>query len=173
MEYKLTKRSRNIYFNRIILSTFSLHLLGFIVLAYFYDLNDSVKLIKIGIAVFLAWMAFFNIPLIILYSNHLKFSKSTVFKNLDNQYFVFKNKKGEIRFSIEDVEKIELYLSPPYYDKRVDFLYFGKYHYTSIYLKSSVIISISCLVFDKPEDLFSDELIVRRKKAFPTIPRIG
>ena len=101
----------------------------------------------------------------VLYFNHKKYSKNVIFKQNGN-YFIYS--KGEsIEFNINDIDKIELWLTPPAYDKRIDWQFFGKYHFITIHTKQQKVINISCLVFDKVKEVFSEGLIERKKKFFP------
>lgn len=166
--YKITSLSKWKYYYKILLTTFVLHTFGGIVFIYF----NEIKNINLGITVLfwilLSWFVFFALPVFLLYFNHKKHSKHVVLKQKDG-FFTFSDFEESINFNIKEIEKIELYLTPPAYDKRIDILYFGKYHYTSIYLINGKALNISCLVFDKTVKIFPKELINKKKKNFPFI----
>ena len=70
---------------------------------------------------------------------------------------------------MDDIEKVELYLTPNASKKFIDWQYFGKYHYSKIYNKTGEIIYISCLVCDEIEDIIPEKLIKKKKKYIPII----
>ena len=106
------------------------------------------------------------LPLSVLFLNHRKYSKSIIF-GIKDGYYSYKSENISFDFRNEDIIKVELCLSPPSYDERIDFLYFGKYHLTTIHTKKNKAINISCLVFDDTKEVFREELIMRKKKLFP------
>ena len=88
---------------------------------------------------------------------------------ISNRTLIYKTKKEKAHIHFDEILKIILVLAPPAYSKRVDFLYFGKYHYFSVFTTNNTCINVSCLVFDKVEEFFPKHLITRKKKAFPFI----
>lgn len=168
--YKVTKSSVWRYFYKIVLITFIVHILTALAIIFFKKDLELFSIILIFVSVVLAWLLFFMLPLCILYFNHRKFSKSVIFE-IDGEDYSYKTKTNTINFNKEDILKIELWLSPPSYDKRIDFLYFGKYHFVTINTIKNQSIDISCIVFDKTESIFPEELIERKKKLFPTMTK--
>ncbi|TXK78897.1 hypothetical protein [Mesonia sp. K4-1] len=164
--YKITKLSVWRYFYKIVVITFFAHILTAFAIIFFRKIIELNSIILILLAVTSAWLLFFMLPLCILYFNHRKFSKSVVFEINDKDYS-YKTKTDVINFNEEDIINIKLWLSPPSYDKRIDFLYFGKYHFATINTKQNKSFNLSCLVFDKIESVFAEKLIERKKKLFP------
>jgi hypothetical protein len=165
-EFKVNQSSRWTYFYEILLITLSITFVATIGYGYYnnIDIRDMIKAGLLGS--FLTWFIVFGFPLFLLYFNHTKHSKSVVFKR-NNDSFRYENLTDLITFYREDIEKIELWLTPSAYNQRIDWQYFGKYHYLKIYTKAGSIINISCLVLDEPYQVFPDELITRRKNFFP------
>ena len=164
-EYKFDKTSSWIYLHKILLITLTFTFVGFTVFKYFMNIVDYNILSKVFLGVLFGWFITFGLPLFVLYFNHKKYSKNVIFKQNGN-YFIYS--KGEsIEFNINDIDKIELWLTPPAYDKRIDWQFFGKYHFITIHTKQQKVINISCLVFDKVKEVFSEGLIERKKKFFP------
>lgn len=164
--YSFTRKGKNKYYYRILFSTFALHIIGLIGYLYLRNISNEGLVLYISLGVLFGWFLVFALPVYVLYFNHKKFSKAVYFKINGN---VIKYKKNDkiISFTFEDIEKIELWLTPPAYDERTDWLFFGKYHFTRIYTKHKQVINLSCLVFDKTKEVFDKELIKRKKKFFP------
>ena len=167
-KYKITKLSIWRYFYKIVLITFLAHIFTVIAIVFFKKSMTLYTIIIVLISVLLAWLLFFILPLCILYYNHKKFSKSVIFE-IDDEDYCYKTKTEIINFSKDDITNIKLWLSPPSYDKRIDFLYFGKYHFATITTKQNKSINLSCLVFDEIESNFPEELVERKKKLFPVM----
>ncbi|WP_422107272.1 hypothetical protein [Winogradskyella sp.] len=169
-KYKFDKKANWKYLYKSLLITFLAHILtAFLILIYNSKTESASVLSIVFIAVISAWILFFATPLIILYFNHRQKSKSVNFKVNNDKSYIYKTKSELIKFNNDNIEKIELNLSPPKYDKRIDFLYFGMYHFTRIYTHEDRVIDLSCLVFDKTEEVFPKELIRKRKKIFPLL----
>ncbi|WP_237276392.1 hypothetical protein [Tenacibaculum ovolyticum] len=165
--YQISNLSRHKYFWSILFKTlviFFLIITGFI---YLNNINDFTKIIKLFLAtLFFGWFISFGLPLMLLYNNHSKKSKSVVFE-FTNGKFKYCNNIENIVFEKSEIDKIELWLTPPKYDKRIDWQYFGEYHFTKFYLKTGKSFEVSCLVFEETESFFLKEIIIKKKKLFP------
>lgn len=169
-EYKLNKKLTFKYFYNILFKIIGYLLIGFVGLIIYKDIINILRIIKIFSVVLIMWSILYLIPLLLLYFNHRNKSKSTVLI-IDNQkkQFTYSSSNKILKFVIKDIKKIELFLTPTAYDKRIDWLFFGKYHYSKIFIKNGDIIKISCLVCDDINDIFPSELIIRKKKFIPTL----
>ncbi|MEN1784035.1 MAG: hypothetical protein AAGF77_02755, partial [Bacteroidota bacterium] len=105
-------------------------------------------------------------PAIMLFLNHIKYNKGKRL-NVRNGNFIYNNLSETIEFTLKDIKKVEVYLTPPSYDKRVDFLYLGSFFYTSIYTLKGDRIELSSLIFNAYDEFFPEDLIERKKKLFP------
>lgn len=164
--YKLTNSSKWKYFYKILLVTFLFHAFGGIVLLFYKNVKEIDLFLKVLLMILLGWFVLFALPTFLLYFNHKKRSKDVIL-NQNKGLFTYVDSSKVSEFKLAEIEKIELYLSPPSYDKRLDIMYFGIYNYTVFYIKNGDVIDISCLVFDQTEEVFSEKLIGRKKKSFP------
>lgn len=165
MKYKINQSSRYSYFYKIILQTSIIVLVVIFAIKYYKNLNNLSPTFYILTSI-LAWLVVCGWPLLVLYYNHTKYSKNVSFEKRGD-LFVYFNNTDSINFSKDDIQKVELWLTPVAYDKRIDWQYFGKYHFTRIHTKKGQVINISCLVFDKTKEVFPEELIEKRKKKLP------
>lgn len=168
MNYQLNFFSKRKYFYEIVFKTFFLHIIALTVLLYIKGVSEPEVIFFVALAVFIAWALFFFTPLLLLYLNHKNNSRGVKFR-IDADRMFYEIGEESISFKTEEILKIDLVLSPPSFDERVDFLFFGKYHFTTIYLKNGEVLNISCLVFDKTKEVFSKDLIEGKKRAFPFI----
>lgn len=159
------------YFIKILLNTIFIYLITLTCLILYFNIKDLNLILKlVTLLLIFGWFLVFGFPLFILYFNHRKYSKDAIFK-IENNIFFYSNKNQSLNFKFEDIQKIELWLTPPKFNKTTDWQYFGKYHFTSIYLKGNKIINISCLVFDETLIVFPKEFIKRKKKFFPIMKK--
>lgn len=165
--YTFDKKSIWNYFLKVNISTFFIVVLGGS-LYYYIKNKSSVETVLIGaLGGLLGWFLFFALPLIILFFNHRKHSKNVDFSVNSDNSFKYVNGCDEINFYQQDIEKIELWLTPAAYDKRIHWIGFEKYFFTRLYTKQNQIINLSCLLCDDTEQIFNKDLIVRKKKIFP------
>lgn len=164
-KYKINQLARWSYFYKIVLQTFIIVLVGVFIVIYYKNL-DNLSLTFYILTTILAWLVVCGWPLLVLYYNHTKYSKN-VSLSKNGYMFTYSNRAVLIKFTIDDIKEVELFLTPVAYYKRIDWQYFGKYHFTRIHTKKNQIINISCLVFDETENVFPEELIQRRKKKLP------
>ncbi len=170
-EYSMNQKSRWVYFYKIMLSTLIIYFIVFIGYIYYQKIEDFYIIIKFFSGILLSgWFLIFGLPLFLLYFNHRKYSIDVVLKQNGNT-FLYKNNNKSITFSFDDIKKVELWLTPPAYDNRIDWQFFGKYHFIAIHTNKNQVINISCLVFDKAKKVFPEELIERKKKFFPFLKR--
>lgn len=168
-EYSITSSSRKKYFDQILIKTFLGH---FIPLILFFVLQNTLESkVAIITAIFFGWFCFFATPTILLFYNHLNRSRGKRIA-IGNDSVKYYNGTNWISFTFDEISKLELKLSPPSYDKRVDFLFFGKYFYSSFHLIDGRVLNISCLMLDEVVDLFPTGLIKRKKKTFPLLPKV-
>lgn len=168
-KYTTNKNSKWIYFYKILLITLIIYFIVFVGYIYYkrFDILNTLLIVKLffGMLIF-GWFLIFGLPLFLLYFNHRKYSKNVNFEILGDNFLYNKNNKIT-NFSINDINEIELWLTPPAYEDRIDWQFFGKYHFTKIIMNSGEEIFISCLVFDKTKEIFQEKLINRKKKFFP------
>lgn len=163
----IKKESKKKYLWNILYKTLFIFIVLILVFIWMKDIDDSGKIIMLSSsALFFGWFLGFGLPTIALFINHYKQSKSILFSEND-KVFTYSSKKDNFDFKEEDIDKIELWLTPSRYDKRIDWQYFGDYHFSKFYLKSGEIFELSCLIFDKTEEVFSKKIIERKKKFFP------
>lgn len=170
-EYKINKKSKWVYYYKLLLSTLILYIIVFIGYVFYKQMDDPYMIMKFFSGMLLSgWFLIFGLPLFLLYFNHKKYSSNVVLK-LNGNTFQYENNNELIIFSLDNIKKIELWLTPPAYDNRIDWQYFGKYHFIKILTEKGEQINISCLVFDKVKEVFPEELIERRKKFFPLMKK--
>ncbi len=139
-------------------------------LIIFKRINNFSLIVRITVLVLIVWSILYLFPLFLLYFNHRFYSKSIVFTFEEaNDNLSYHSSKKDIIFTMDDIEKVELYLTPNAYKKFIDWQYFGKYHYSKIYIKTGEIIYISCLVCDEIEDIIPEKFIKKKKKYIPII----
>mgnify|MGYP003144761475 CR=1 FL=1 len=166
-EYKFDKKAVWKYLYKPIIITFSAHILTGLLITIISRNTDLGNVFIVFITIIVIWAIIFMLPLLILYLNHRKLSKSTLFKVREDGTFTFESALNSMQFSSEEITKVKLWLSPPSFDDRIDFLYFGKYHFTTIYTEKNEPINISCLVFDCTREVFTEKLINKERKIFP------
>lgn len=169
-EYKFDRKDTTKYLYKVLLQLFIYFVVLLGGLMIYKGINDSSLIGKIVIGVLIVWSILYLFPLFLLYFNHRFHSKSIVFTYDDEENNLrYSSPKKEITFAIDDIEKVELYLTPNAYEKFIDWQYFGKYNYSKIYIKNNGVISISCLVCDEIEDIIPENLIKKKKKYIPII----
>lgn len=169
-EYKFNKKDTTKYLYKILfeLSIYFVILLG--LFAAYKGIKDFYLIVEIIGIVLIIWGILFIFPLLLLYFNHRFYSKSIVFTYDEAESnLTYHSSKKEFTFTIDDIEKVELYLTPNAYKKFIDWQYFGKYHYSKIYIKNNEEINISCLVCDEIESIIPENLIKKKKKYIPII----
>jgi uncharacterized protein (UPF0216 family) len=170
MKFQWHKRKLWKYLIKSSLLTLSLHLITTWIFINYKGIN-SYELTKfIFIIVLLGWFFFFELPLLILFFNHFNLSRYTVLEIKDHSFCIYYKKK-RINFELNEIERVVLNLSPPSYYKRPDILYFGHFNYTTIELTNKIEINLSCLIIDRPKNVFEKNKIIRQKKNFPWIKK--
>ncbi len=164
----ISSNSKKKYFYSIILKTLGLILLIYFISTFFQEGNKIEAIITSLINILWGWFLIFGFPLFLLYSNHYFRSKGISFSK-DDDIFNYKSIKDSFSFGINDVEKIELYLTTIKYKKNIDIQGFGEYHFQLFILKNNKKIAVSCLLYDTVEDDFPKELISIKKKFFPLL----
>ncbi len=169
-EYQITSSSKKKYLYKILLATLLIHLAILLGYFYFQKIRELYLLLGLFFGVIFGWLIIFALPVIWLYLNHYKYSKNVIFTydDLDNS-FVYKKLSESFAFTVNDVSKIEICMTSAVYEKRTDWLFYGKYHYFTLYTLEGLEITISCLVCDRVEDIFPKELIVRKGRFLPLI----
>ena len=165
IEYKLRKSVSWDFFLKNVIITYIVHLLFYGILIWFNKIEeDLAKTVLLAISI--AWFLFFATPAILLFTNHIKNSKGVSLR-INNGKFVYRNRSKVIEFELEDIKKVEVYLTPPSYDKRTDFLYLGIFFYTSVYINNGDKIELSSMVLNQYNKYFPKAIIERKKKFFP------
>lgn len=169
-EYRLNKEDTRKYLHKVLLQLFVYFVILLGVFVTYKGINDFSLIVEIIGIVLIVWGILFIFPLLLLYFNHRFYSKSIVltYNEFENK-LIYHSSKKEFTFTIDDIEKVELYLTPNAYEKFIDWQYFGKYHYSKIYTKTNDVIIISCLVCDEIEDIIPEKLIKKKKKYIPIV----
>ncbi|WP_159090922.1 hypothetical protein [Aquimarina aquimarini] len=171
-EYKITPSSKKKYFYKILFLSLSICVVALVGMSYYENIEDLELIVEVSLVTLLWYSFIYALPVFILYYNHYKYSKGVVFKYDRGQgMFVYSKLSENITFKKEDITLIELCLAITAYEKRVDWLFFGEYHYTSIYTKQKQKIILSCIVCDEIGTIFPENLIVRKGKYLPLIPK--
>ena len=144
--------------------TLLIHLL--IYAAFVYIRGAYYSSVWILTAVLVGWFLFYVLPGLVLYLNHLKRSKQ-VSLEVNHDKFTYKNKLKSAEFKLDEITKIEIFLTPPSYDARIDFLYLSHFFYCKIHTEKGIEVELSSLILKNIEDVFPSNLIERRKKIFP------
>ena len=169
-EYKIDNKTKRKFLLKILLELFIYNSLFMLGVVYFKNIRDIELIMMLILTLTIIWTILTVIPLLLLYFNHMKHAKLVILKfDSSSNLFFFNDFYGSSVFKIEDIEKVILYLSPSSYEKWVDWLFFGKYHFSVINLKNGKSITISCLVCDEIEKLIPENLIERKKKVIPLI----
>lgn len=169
-EYRFNKEDRQKYLYKVLLKLFIYFIVLLIGLIAYKEIKDSCQIYKIILGVLIVWGILYLLPLFILYFNHRANSKSVVFSyDEGSNSFIYKSNKRNIGFTLNDIEKVELYLTPNAYEKFIDLQYFGKYHYYKFFIHKSEPINLSCLVCDEIEEILPERLIEKKKKYLPIV----
>ena len=166
-KYVFDRKSVWNYFLKINITTFSTAVLSTFVLLYIKNIKSLEIIVYVTLGLLLFWIVIFLLPVLALFFNHRKHSKNVDFSVNSDNSFKYRNGYDKINFYQQDIEKIELWLTPAAYDKRIHWIGFEKYFFTRIYTKQNQTINLSCLICDETEQIFNKDLIVRKKKLFP------
>ncbi|MDN5213344.1 hypothetical protein QQ020_14840 [Fulvivirgaceae bacterium BMA12] len=123
------------------------------------------------VAITWVWVGLIHIlPLLILAAYHYRRSKNSFF-NLDSisGEYTFNNGIIELKFKLEEIERVVKVVSPPKYDKRMDFLGVGYFYYWKIILNDCKILPISCMLVNE-DTIFDGRKIEFEKRMFPIPP---
>lgn len=122
-----------------------------------------------SVLVLLVWtLIFYLIPLLILYFNYKKVNKDSVLI-IKDEFISFENKSSQEIFTVNEIEFIELNMSIPLYNKRIRLFFWDEYYYALIKLKNGEILFVTCLLCDKLEEFFPEELFLRKERLFPLV----
>lgn len=169
-EYKFNRQDTTKYLYKTLFQISSFYVVILVGCIIYYGEKNVTNIIRLVVGSFIVWGILYLFPLLLLYFNHRYYSKSVVFTydEAENN-LTYHSSKKDITFTIDDIEKVELYLTPSAYKKFIDWQYFGKYHYSKIYIKNNEEINISCLVCDEIESVIPESLIKKKKKYIPII----
>jgi len=110
----------------------------------------------------------FVTPLLILFFNHKTKAKGmAIFLEKVVNVLIFDLKGIKSTVAIDDIKEITICMSPPVFDKRIDWMMWGIYSYSKFELKDGNIVVVSCLVWDNVEEVLPPSLIRRKKVWFP------
>ena len=169
-EYKYNKRDTRKYLYRVLFRLLIYFTVLLALLIVYKEIRDSYLIVKIIIGVLIVWSILYLVPLFILYINHrINSNKITLSYDDDYREFVYTSSRKEITFRIDDIQKVEMYLTPSSYEKSIDLQYFGDYHYSKIFINKNESVNISCLVCDEIDDIIPKRLIKKKKKYIPII----
>ncbi|MDW7694034.1 hypothetical protein R9C00_04715 [Flammeovirgaceae bacterium SG7u.111] len=136
------------------------------VLIYFKE-TDVLEILNMYLYLSLYVLVFFSLPGFIFWYNHYSFAKDVELVT-DGESFTLHSQNEKIVFLKDDIEYIDVFLSPVLYDKRINFVYWGNYSYMTLSLKSGQKLFISCMTLDEPK-IFSPLIAKRHKKQFPLL----
>lgn len=169
-EYRFNKEDTQKYLYKVLFQLFVYFIILLVGLIVYKEIKNSSLITKIIIGVLIVWGILYLLPLLILYFNHRANSKSVVFSyDEGNDNFKYNSNKKNINFTLNDIEKVQLYLTPNAYEKFIDLQYFGKYHYYKFFIRNNEPINLSCLVCDEIEDILPKRLMEKKKKYLPII----
>ncbi len=157
------------YFYKILLQAM-IFVLVLPVTAYilYNKINSPVLIGRLFAYSFFMWSATYGFSLFRLYFNHKNKSKDVVFKKLNGD-FLYTNSIEEIKFTKIDVKGIEVYVTPAVYNKDIDYLFIGAYHYCKFILHNNKVITVSCLLYDTVFEDFDKDIILMKRKFFPLV----
>jgi hypothetical protein len=117
--------------------------------------------------------ALFLLPVLVL---HIQFwvenRKMTLIIDKRQKQLLFQKKTFQHTYSYSDIECIEMYLAPARYFRNGFLnLPFDPYYYANIKLKNGGSHTVTCLMFDRQEDIeqLKGVKIVRHKKFLPLL----
>ena len=169
-EYRFNKGDTQKYLYKVLLKLIVWLVIPIGGIILYKEIKDFSSMINIIKWVLVVWGVLYVLPLFILYFNHHANSKSVEFSfEQEGNKFKYSSNKKNVTFTMDDIEKIELYLRPNMYEKFFELQYFGDYHYYRIFIKKRGAINISCLVCDEIEDFIPEKLIKRKKKYLPIL----
>lgn len=172
-EFKITHFSKNKYYYKVLLTTLLIHITILSGYFYFEKINEFYLIGMIFLGVFFGWLLIFALPVSLLYFNYYRHCKDVIFNYNDSEgIFVYTKLSESFTFTMKDVTKVELHMTSTAYEKRTDWLYYGKFHYISIHTLQKRILIVSCLVCDKAKEIFPEKLIIKSGKFLPLIPKL-
>lgn len=171
MKFKINNKTKSKYLYRKLFEITVISIIVMVLVNFLYkNPSDIISILNIFIVVLIMLFLIYVLPLLILYSNHIKHSKNVEFVYNDiKKRFYYKNNISETTFSLNDIEKINFYLTPAGYKETFDLSYFRDYRYYEIILHNENKIFISCLTCDTLESFMPNNLITRKKKFLPLI----
>jgi len=168
--FQIDTASKRKYFYKILIQMHLFYLILIVGVIIYDNEKNFVNIVEIVVGIYIAWSILQLIPLLLLYFNHYYHNKTVVLTYDDTQNNLrYHSSKRDFIFSMDDIEKVELFLAPNAFEKIFDWQYIGKYHYSKIYTKTHEVINISCLVCDMIKDIIPKELIKKKKKFIPII----
>jgi len=117
-----------------------------------------------------AWAFLMHLlPLLIMGCRHCQLSRDSSFAiDTINNFYYYHAKDKSLTFRLGEIDKVIKVVSPPKYDKRMDFMGFSYFFYWKIKLLSGKTLSISCMLLDIDEFLGKDAIL--EKRLFPIPP---
>jgi len=135
-----------------------------LIIGYDESIERIVGLITFGFF----WLTPISIlPLLILFFNYSKENKTSSLI-IDNGNFEFSKNKQITKFTLSDIEEIELNISPNLFYNGLTFFLWDEYYYTLVKLKNGDNLIITCLLCNELETHIPNELIKRKRRLLPT-----
>lgn len=122
--------------------------------------------------IFIPLFAFTQLPTIFLHIEYLKRNNGEEYELCGERIVQHKEDKEFIYYK-EDIKKIEVYVSPNYFNNEIYFTTYANYHYAKIYLRSGEILYLTSLLapggIDKVLSTYLKDIPYRKvKRIFAT-----
>jgi hypothetical protein len=163
------KINKNSIFKYLVKEILTLVIVFLIVILFNYNISNS-KSLETYFFTFIFLGFIYLIPLFLIFFNHYYKSKNVILIfDKDLKEFTYFGNNEKIIFRVDEVYKVNLYLTPAGYKNSFDISYYQKYKYYKLILLNKKEVNISCLICDNLELFFTEEKIKRKKKFLPLI----
>ena len=119
--------------------------------------------------VFLPLFIFTMLPTIFLHVEYLRRNREEEYELCGDRIIRYM-KDNKIDYKKEDIKKIEIYVSPNYFNNEIYFTTYANYHYAKIYLNSGEILYLTSLLapggIDKVFSTYLRNIPYRKVKRF-------
>jgi hypothetical protein len=168
LEYRFSSRQRKKYIFLPLVKQLTVIVIATIIGVVWFSVVKEQLLVVIGLT--WAWIFLMHIlPILIMAIRHSQLSRHSYFAiDTVNSTYHYHEKDLSVSFRLTEIDKVIKVVSPPKYDKRIDFLGFGYFFYWKIMLVDSRTLSISCMLLDV--DDFPGKEITQEKRVFPVPP---
>lgn len=140
---------------------------------YLFKADVSINLaFKIFKPAFLFSTVLYKIPLIIIFVSHIKYSSKkriSLLGEKNQPYIIIDSNQERIKIPYEKIKKIDSFLGPPKFDKRMSWIFWDNFFYYKITTCTEDSYIISCLICDTLFEHIPVEKNKRHKIIFPLI----